>query len=215
MTVFTVKPLDDRTGFKGHSKRSPFDSSWSSTLQLLARELRHLEATNVIVEVDTLPGSIRLDGQLYANAKVHSPAVRLHFDSKHGHINQQTDAFSTWQDNVRAIALGLEALRKIERYELGRGDEQYHGYLALEAGTGATALGGMTQTAAAMVIERLAIGDEGADRERAIALIQRGGPDAQRAYRHARAAAHPDRNDGERELWDQVEQAAKVLGLSS
>jgi len=210
MTVFTVKPLDDRTGFKGKPKRSPFDSSWSSTLGLLGRELRQLHATNVILEVDCLPGAVRLDGQLYANAKVHSPAVRLHFDSKHGHINQQTDAFTTWQDNVRAIALGLEALRKIERYELGRGDEQYRGYLALEAGTGATALGAepaMTVDDAWAII--------GSFGEQPISEQRKDPSGAARAYRKARAFAHPDRNEGDRELWDQVEKAAKVLGLSS
>jgi hypothetical protein len=202
MTVFTVKPLDDRTGFKGHPKRSPFDSSWSSTLQLLGRELRHLRATNVIVEVDTLPGSIRLDGQLYANAKVHSPAIRLHFDSDRGHLSYETDAFTTWQDNVRAVALALEALRRVDRYQIGRGGEQYRGYLALEAGTGATALGGMTREQAyATLVDR--------------AGIDCGPGEGARLYKLARANAHPDRNDDARTAWDQVEQAAKVLGLSS
>jgi hypothetical protein len=36
-----------------------------------------------------------------------------------------------------------------------------------------------------------------------------------RAYRRARAFAHPDRHDGDRKLWDQVEQAAAVLGVRS
>lgn len=202
MSVFQVKPLEDRTGFKGNPKRSPFKSYWASTLQLLERELAHLRAENVIVEVDCLPGAIRLDGQLYANAKVNSPAVRLHFDTDDGHLNFPTDAFNTWQDNIRAIALGLEALRKIERYGIGRGDEQWRGFLALESGTG-IALGGMTRDEAIRIIDDHQLGDWQLD-----------GPGGARAYRIARAAVHPDRHDGDRTLWDDVETAAKVLGLS-
>ncbi len=37
--------------------------------------------------------------------------------------------------------------------------------------------------------------------------------DLQRVLRAARAVAHPDRRDGDRAKWDQVEQAARTLGL--
>lgn len=203
MRVFTVKPLDDRTGFKGNPKRSPFDSSWSATLELLERELKHLGAKNVIVEVDCLPGAIRLDGQLYANARVNSPAIRLHFDSDQGHLSYETDAFLHWGDNVRAVALALEALRRVDRYGIGRGGEQYRGYLALEAGTG-IALGGMTSDDARDVLLKAS---------RYLAWDE---VDAETIYRSARSTAHPDRQpDGDRTWWDEVEQAAKVLGLAS
>lgn len=213
MTVFTVKPLDDRTGFKGNPKRSPFTTRvgdsyrrqaipFSQTRELLARELKALGATTVILEVDVLPSRIRLDGELYADAKTNSPAVRLHFDSNHGHLTYATDAFTTWQDNVRAIALALEALRKVDRYEVGRGGDQYRGYLALEAGTG-IALGGMTTDQAQLVLigaSRFLAWDEA---------------DPGSIYKSARGNAHPDRNAGSRSWWDEVEQAAKVLGLAS
>lgn len=73
----------------------------------------------------------------------------------------------------------------------------------------------MTRSEAAELIERIAIGDEGAAREKAVALILRDAGVARVAWRHARAAVHPDRRNGERFLWDQVEQAAAVLGLGS
>jgi hypothetical protein len=200
MSLYTIKPLDDRTGFKGQRRQSPFESSWTSTRELLARELRQLHARNVILEVDVLPGQIRLDGELYAAAKVQSPAVRLHFDTNDGHVSFPADRFTGWQDNVRAIALAMEALRKIERYGIGRGDEQYSGFLQLEAGQG-VALGGMARDQA----ER--------------ALAEWGGPfespaGMRVAYRRARAAAHPDRS-GDRSAWELVENAARVLGLTS
>jgi hypothetical protein len=199
---YTVKPLDDREGFKGQHRPSPFESSWSSTRDLLARELRQLRARNVILEIDVLPGHIRLDGELKANARVSSPAVRLHFDTDDGHVTFPADRFASWHDNVRAIALAMEALRKIERYGVGRGDEQYSGFLQLEAGQG-IALGGMTRDDAINLL------DEYADRDWGLT------EDGPRIYRLARAGAHPDRNGGNRAAWDQVEQAAKVLGLTS
>lgn len=203
MSVYTIRPLEDRTGFTGKSKPSQFDSWWSDTRELLAKEVRMLSGKNVILEVDVLPSMIRLDGELYANAKALSPAVRLHFDSKHGHITYATDAFSTWQDNVRAIALALEALRKVDRYGIGRGGEQYRGYLALEAGSGATALGAepaMTEAEAHSVLDEAAGGGTLGLTWTVI-------------YKRARAGAHPDRHAGDRAAWDQVEKAAKVLGL--
>lgn len=209
MSLYQVKPLHDRTGFTGKHKTSPFDSPWSSTLDVLRRELTVLGAKNTILELNVLPGSIRLDGELYANAKVTDPAVRLHFDSKHGHLTYQTDRFHGWRDNVRAIALGLEALRRIDRYGIGRGDEQYQGWLALEAGTGATPLGAtprMTWDDATAVIKDVLGLDYGA--------VDWADPDqSHAAYRLARALVHPDRHDGDRTAWDRLEAAAKVLGL--
>lgn len=217
MSLYTVKPLADRSGFTGEQKRSAFtrrasDGSWRresipfpETRDLLARELKMVDATDVILEIDVLPGSIRLDGELYANAKVNSPAVRLHFESKHGHLSYQTDAFTTWRDNVRAIALALEALRKVDRYGIGRGNEQYRGYLALESGSGAVALGGMTRDEAFAII-----GSFGT-----VPVMDQTDDDLRRAHRVARAKSHPDRQDGDRAMWDLVEQAARVLGLDS
>jgi hypothetical protein len=34
----------------------------------------------------------------------------------------------TWQDNLRAVALGLEALRRVERYGIAQRGEQYAGW---------------------------------------------------------------------------------------
>jgi hypothetical protein len=47
-----------------------------------------------------------------------------------------TDAFDDWQENIRAIALGLEALRKVDRYGITSRGEQYTGWKALPSGEG-------------------------------------------------------------------------------
>ncbi len=207
MSLYTIKPLDDRSGFKGQRRRSPFESPWSSTRDLLARELRQLGARNVILEVDVLPGQIRLDGELYASAKVQSPAVRLHFDTADGHASFPADRFTSWQDNVRAIALAMESLRKIERYGIGRGDEQYSGFLQLEAGQG-VALGGMTRSEALDMFAEIGRAHfEVTDRTSTDVL--------RKLWKAGRSNAHPDRHGGDQSLWDQVEEAARVLGLTS
>lgn len=223
--TYTVQPITDYSIFttpRSERKGIQFKAAWSKTAKDLERELEYLEATDVVLEIAVAAGDIRLDGELRANARPSHPGVRISFQSKHGALSYTCDTYEAayygqmpdWQANVRAIVLTLEALRAVDRYGATKG-EQYAGFKALGAGTGGIALGGMTKTDAAALIERLAIGEEGPVRDRAIAGIIRGGDDARRAYRHARAAAHPDRNDGAREQWDLVEKAAKVLGLLS
>jgi hypothetical protein len=65
--------------------------------------------------------------------------VILSFTAKVGALSYPCDTFTTWQDNVRAIALALEALRKVDRYGVTTHGEQYRGFLALEGATAAPA----------------------------------------------------------------------------
>lgn len=197
---YTLRPISDRTSFKGKHRRSPFDSTWTATKQLLLRETRELRAKALVLEIDVRDQDIRLDGELRANARPSSPAVRVAFDSKHGPLTYATDAFPTWQDNVRAIALGLEALRKFARYEINSGTEQYAGFKALPAGRAMPA-SHMARDEALTIVCRLA--------DQSLVPVDDAGRAA--TVRRAKAAAHPDRHDGNRTLWDQVEQAAAVL----
>src|SRR5688500_17219412 len=105
MSLYRIRPISDRTAFTGRRGSSPFQASWSTTRDLLRRELGALVARDVVLEVDVAESMIRLDGELYANARPSSPAVRLAFESKVGPLTYATDRFWHWQDNVRAIAL--------------------------------------------------------------------------------------------------------------
>lgn len=212
---YIVRPISDRTPFTGKHEPSPFTASWQNTLDVLDRELRHLAARDVVFEVDvTSEADIRLDGMLRSNARVATPAARLAFDSIHGPLTYATDRYRGrrrgggdvrgWQVNLRAIALGLEALRKVDRYGITKRGEQYSGWKALPAGR-AMPPSHMTHTEARALIESLSGEDTGLP----------GGHSEDRAFRMARAVAHPDRNGGDRTLWDQVEQAATVLGVQS
>lgn len=114
---------------------NPFRAGYQDTLDLLMRELDKLQAREFVIEAGFREGDIRLDGLPRADARVPShPGVVVSFDSKHGPLRYGTDAFPAWQANLRAIALGLEALRKVDRYGIGRRGEQYQGWRALPAG---------------------------------------------------------------------------------
>ena len=205
MSGYTIRPVSDRTNFTGKHQRSAFDTPWPVTERLLLAEVRHLQGRNLVVEIDVSEADIRVDGRLRANARPASPGVRVAFESKHGPLVYATDRFNHWQDNVRAIALGLEALRKVDRYGITKSGEQYAGWKALPSGSG--------QSASHMTADE-AWGVLGSFDERPIAEQQRAPEGLQRAHRRARAFAHPDRHGGDRTLWDQVEQAARVLGVA-
>jgi len=111
--------------------RSPFSAAWSDTLDLLSREAAMLGATLVVLQIDITEQDLRRDGLIRANTRVAFPGVRISFKARTGPLQFATDAYPHWRDNVRAIALGLEALRKVDRYGITRKDEQYRGFQAL------------------------------------------------------------------------------------
>jgi hypothetical protein len=63
--------------------------------------------------------------------------VKISFESRYGPLTYATDEYARngsmmgWQANVRAIALGLQALRAVDRYGITRSGEQYRGFTAL------------------------------------------------------------------------------------
>ena len=215
--LYTVQPITDFTIFTtpaAQRKGVPFKAAWSTTHSELRRELKHLHATDAVLELAVKPHHVRLDGQLRSDVpnNLPHPGVRLSFQTRdHGSLSYTCDTYSAryygqladWQANLRAIVLTLEALRAVDRYGATKG-EQYAGFKAIGPGSGATALGGMTRDQAYDTLYQAAgIGPDDDDDT----------GDERTLYRRARARAHPDRNDGDRSLWDQVETAALVLGL--
>lgn len=117
--------------------RSTFKAPWSSTLELLERELAHLHAHHVVIQADFADDDIRLDGWPRAGARApRHPGVIVYFESDHGPLRYAADTHEWWQHNVRAIALGLEALRAVDRYGVTRSGEQYRGWAALPPAVG-------------------------------------------------------------------------------
>jgi hypothetical protein len=138
--VLTFRPISqdwrgERTPPR-ERRRAPFRATYTQTLRLLDRELRQLGAERVVIQLDVTERDIRLDGLPRSNARPWTPKVILSFQSRFGPLRYQTDTFTAWTDNLRAIALGLEALRKVDRYGITRRGEQYAGWRALPPGDG-------------------------------------------------------------------------------
>lgn len=203
---YVVRPISDRTAFTGRHRPTPFASHWGATEGLLERELRQLAARDVVLELDFQEGQLRLDGRPYANAKAASSATRIAFESKFGPLTYATDVFPTWQDNVRAIALSLEALRRVDRYGVVKRGEQYAGFKALPAGR-AMAASHMTRDEALSVLADI--------HEIPVEHFNTDPSSLASSWKRARRHAHPDRNNDDRALWDRVEQAGAVLGVTS
>jgi hypothetical protein len=130
------------------TKHGQFSASWSDTVTLLEREIGFLAPREVILEADFAEGQLRVDGLPRSTAKAASHGVVLTIvgprDVPHDlrypcstfwGSGYGTRAMAGWQTNVRAIALALEALRKVDRYGVTKRGEQYAGWKALPAGS--------------------------------------------------------------------------------
>lgn len=114
---------------------SQFNSTYAQTLTLLEHELGQLGAHDVVIQIDLDEGDLRLDGMPRASARPHRPGVAISFTSReHGPLRYATNVYFPWQANLRAIALGLESLRRVDRYGITSKGEQYTGWKALPAG---------------------------------------------------------------------------------
>lgn len=215
---YTTRPLTawdgPRTPADRRRSRWAFKAGWSDTLDLLERELRHLDARDVVLEADFREQDLRLDGMPRSNARQPiDPAVRVAFDSKHGALVYAADTCEFWQHNVRSIALGLEALRAVDRYGISRRAEQYRGYRQIGGGPAIVTDAPLTRTAAAQVLVD-AMGGLDLDPEAPFVsayTLEIAGPEVlRRVARVARRRTHPDAG-GSAEAFQRVEDALRAL----
>lgn len=182
-----VVPIERWSGpMTRNRKRSPFDSSWTATQDVLDRELRHLQARDILLQMAVTQRECRNDGWIRADARPSHPGIIITFESRKvgRSLSYPCDTFGDWQSNVRAIALGLEALRKVERYGISPNNEQYTGWAQLPPAGGSSVT--MTANAAAVIVVELE--GLGANPE----LILRRDDLYRIAYRNAAKRAHPD-----------------------
>lgn len=134
----TLRPLSawPHPDTRRRRSRYTFKAAWQDTLDLLRRELRHLRASNVVIGAGFQESDLRLDGMPRAGARTPAhPGIELSFTTPtHGRLVYATDVCERWEHNVRSIALGLEALRAVDRYGITRRGEQYAGWKQLESG---------------------------------------------------------------------------------
>lgn len=211
--TYVIRPLTPEArarldaGPKG--RYSPFSATWSATLDLLEREVWHLRIReSFVLMIDVVESDLRLNGELRANARPASPAVAIALDPPgKPSLLFTCGRFNKWQDNVRAIALGMEALRKVERYGIVQADEQYRGWQALPPGTSMPAVQMTVEEAADFIAEHCQhirlIGEPPVTRAHVFDAVAA-------SYRAAAQTLHPDRG-GDPELFKRLIEARDLL----
>lgn len=132
---YEFEPLGTWAGpVTGDHPTCRFRSSYDDTIRLLDRETDYLGAPLVVIQIDVTREQIRLDGLPRASARPFSSGVRVSFASDYGPLMYATDRYLDWRDNLRAIALSLNALRAFDRYGVNERGQQYTGWLAIGAG---------------------------------------------------------------------------------
>lgn len=189
-----------------YPKKAPFKTQWSRTLHLLEREIRHLGGKKVEFAL-ALRGhwDLRQDGQLRADARP-GPAVIVSFlDSDGQRQAYPCDRFGWWQDNLYAIAVVLEDLRRAERYGV-QSSLIRAGFKALPATT-QPALS--TEAAALVIATRMA--ETAVDGQpTSVGRILSDSAYARDCVRVAAARVHPDRG-GTTTDFQLVQEAKRVL----
>lgn len=187
--------------FPSEHVRSPFSAPLSTTLSELDRELWYLgsggrNAPSVLALALGESDFRRIDGLPRANARPAHPGAVLYIESMAGPLSYPCAKFNTWTDNLRAITLGLNGLRRLERYGITSNNEQYAGWKALPSASDSPAGGAVVDEAEALLRRVSEMPDE---------------PDLTRVSRVARRCSHPDRHGGDQSLWNRVEAAAHTL----
>lgn len=200
-TTLNVGPIREWPGNltpRDERRPSPFSSTLTSTMSVLDREIYNLadtagqqQSAEVLVAIPI--GAFTKDNRPYARAIPDHPGVIFSMETKHGRVSYPADSFTTWQDNLRAIALALEALRKVDRYGVTKHGEQYRGFLALETG-------GRSSVDDAVAVLSVAAGIPAL-------MVESGFP---YAVRLAKRRSHPDAG-GTTELWNEVAEAEGTL----
>lgn len=201
-------------------KTYQFRSTWHDTKQLLASEAELLGADLVVVEFDVIGGesAFRLDGGLRANAAVGDfPGVRVSMETRHGPLTYATDRYertwghqklASWQANVRAIAMSLEALRAVDRHGVTRSGEQYTGWRALPGGS-TPAPAAEDPVARRRFAARLLI-EHGDDPAQTVGTVLNHPEIARRLFARGARKHHPDAG-GDRVVFEQLVRARDLL----
>lgn len=204
MLVARFRPLGTWPGTPTKSRRSStFKAAYLKTLDLLEKELGQIGARELTIYCDVNPSQIRNDGWLKANASPSSPGIVLEFElPDKTKVTMPCDTFNHWQDNLRGIALSLEALRAVNRYGVTKHGEQYKGFKALPppANSGSGPIVFVDRQSAAMALEAISGNSINMSDPASIEL----------AFKSAVKAHHPDIG-GNRHQYEIALEARKVL----
>lgn len=137
-------------------RAASYTTTYEETLWELQAEIEAIRGSEVVIGLVMTEADVRMDGMIKGNARPAYPGVELSFDTRKGRLTFHTDRhrgyvtrvayhrergsetvkrlLAAWQDNLRSIALGLEALRAVDRYGITTSSEQYAGFAMLTAG---------------------------------------------------------------------------------
>ena len=180
--------------------RCPFKSSYTRTLDMLEYELDKLAASDIEIHAGYRLDQLRNDGWPRGSAtKPEHPVVILKFrDAEGRQLSFPCDRFAVFEVNLHAIGYTLKALRDVERYGVGKGNEQYGGYLQIAAPKAMT-----VDEAAAWLAERTELNSPN--------LIIKQESEYRAAYRAAASRVHPDHHGGDSEQWHRLQEVRRIL----
>jgi hypothetical protein len=203
-----LKPLDAWPGARtADPKPSQFRAEWVDTCWRLSHELDELSATDRVLQLDAPAEQFRLDGMPRAGIRL-GRGVVLSLTTDAGPLMFPCDAYDAarwyggmpgWEANIRALTLGLEALRAVDRYGISPRHEQYRGWAALPA---ATPEGFASVEAAACFLTKYS--------GFTWSYIAAGRSNGEAAYREAAKRLHPDAGGDTREF-QRLQQAMTML----
>lgn len=179
------------------------------TIDDLEMEIRQLGVENAVLQLDVSSSQVRQrDGLPYQRADVEPPVV-LSFEGPDGATQTYPcDTYDSWEGNFRAIVKTLQALRSVDRYGVGRGDEQYTGYKGLPSNVDDR----VGPEEAATILLRTAPEARGYEElDHDIDRLLTSEKAAADALRKAKARAHPDKQGGTHAHFKRVKMAGDVL----
>lgn len=180
-------------------RHAHFRVPYNKTLQLLSYELEKIGAKTAWLQVDVTERDIRNDGAIRTDSQPKTSRVIVSAQSKHGPISLPCDTYRDWRDNLRAVALSLEALRSVDRHGVTKRGEQYRGLKQLTAGDGP-----INSHEAARLIAKHRGGNMTAS------LVYSSLETAESCYREVAKFLHPDKG-GDVSEWNKLQAAIAIL----
>lgn len=121
------------------ARAATYRVDYDRTLRELRAEIAELSGSDAVIGIVADAREVRQDGMLRKDARVRHHGVEVSFTMESGqrvtfHTDRHRGYSTSWQDNLRAIVLGMEALRAVDRYGISETGQQYAGFAALPMG---------------------------------------------------------------------------------
>jgi len=137
----TFRSMMEPPEWKALGRKCRVSPSYDKAFRSIKAELRHLAATDVVVEAGFDAADIRRDGMPRASITPTHQVVRVTFKGRRGvQLAFTCGAYDLWYYNLYLIALTLSSLRSVDRYACTQSDEQYRGWSALPPGRASIAV---------------------------------------------------------------------------